>query len=199
MTTSPTHAPADIPTALIFGDFNCPFSAVASSRAARIERLGIGVVDWHAVEHAPTIAAAGAPVRGELAEDLGRELVQIRDLLTPSEVDLLRLPSVLPNTRSATSAYAAVLPDRRSAVRERLFAACWRHETDLSDEVVIDELAGPARDDDQAARWRASWQSLPQQLVPVMVLPDGYVSRGLGALARLAEALDGANVRICGR
>lgn len=198
MTTCPTRTTTDFPTVLIFGDFNCPFSAIASARAERIEHLGIGVVDWHAVEHAPAIAPAGEPVCCQVADDLGRELDQIRDLLTPSEPDLLRVPSVLPNTRAATSAYAATPPDQRSAVRQRLFAACWMDDTALSDEAVIDELVGTARDDDQVARWRASWQSLPQQLVPVMVLPDGYVSRGLGALARLAEAIDGTSARIHG-
>ena len=64
---------------------------------------------------------------------------------------------------------------------------------------MIDQLVGTDRDDHLAAQWRTAWQSLPQRLVPVMVLPDGYVSRGLGALARLAEAIDGASDRLRGR
>lgn len=199
MTRSPTHPLDEPPKIAIFGDFNCPFSAIASARAVRLQDLGIGVIDWHAVEHAPTIPADGEPVRGQVAEDLERELEQIRSLLQPREADELRLPSILPNTHHATSAYAATPPEARPALRQRLFAACWASDTDLSDEAVIDQLVGTDRDDHLAAQWRTAWQSLPQRLVPVMVLPDGYVSRGLGALARLAEAIDGASDRLRGR
>lgn len=199
MTTTPSSTLVEPPTVAIFGDFNCPFSAVASARTARIQELGIAVIDWHAVEHAPAIPAIGEAVRGQVADDLGHELEQIRGMLTPSETGLLRLPSRLPNTHHATSAYAATPDEQRLTVRRRLFAACWTDDADLSDEAVIDQLVGPARDDHLAAQWRAAWQSLPQQLVPVMVLPDGYVSRGLGALARLAEAIGGANDPLRGR
>ena len=40
-------------------------------------------------------------------------------------------------------------------------------------------------------RWRAAWQAATEPIVPVLVLADGYVSRGLGALARLAKLLEG--------
>ncbi len=196
MTTAPPHPLDEPPTIAIFGDFNCPFSAIASARAMRIQLLGIGVIGWHAVEHDPTIPAAGAPVRGQMADDLQRELEQIHRLLTPGDSVQLRLPSRLPNTHHATSAYAATPPDQRSTVRRRLFAACWTEDMNLSDNAVIDRVVGIDRDDHLAAQWRTEWQSLPQQLVPVMVLPDGYVSRGLGALARLAEAIDGAKDRL---
>ena len=47
--------------------------------------------------------------------------------------------------------------------------------------------ADPAR----AGQWRAAWQAATEPIVPVLVLADGYVSRGLGALARLAKLLEG--------
>jgi hypothetical protein len=37
-----------------------------------------------------------------------------------------------------------------------------------------------------AAGWREEWLGLGRPVVPMLVLPDGYVSRGLGALSRLA-------------
>ena len=42
-------------------------------------------------------------------------------------------------------------------------------------------------DESTAAEWQDEWLALPRPIVPVMVIPDGYVSRGLGALARLAQ------------
>src|SRR5438309_11493539 len=47
---------------VIYGDFNCPFSALASDRAARLEATGRVVVEWRAVEHDPSIPAEGRPV-----------------------------------------------------------------------------------------------------------------------------------------
>ena len=43
------------------------------------------------------------------------------------------------------------------------------------------------RDDDVARRWQDEFEALPRPITPTLVLPDGSVSRGLGALARLAE------------
>ncbi len=52
---------------VIDGDFNCLFSALASSRAAHLGRTGAARVEWRAVEHDPDIPLRGEPVRGALA------------------------------------------------------------------------------------------------------------------------------------
>ena len=36
---------------VVYGDFNCPFSALASARVEYLERHGFAAVDWRAVEH----------------------------------------------------------------------------------------------------------------------------------------------------
>lgn len=69
---------------IVYGDFNCPFSALASARVSRLERIGAVRVDWRAVEHAPNLPPAGIEVAGELASELQRELEQIRGLLSHS-------------------------------------------------------------------------------------------------------------------
>lgn len=43
------------------------------------------------------------------------------------------------------------------------------------------------RDEPTVRRWQDEWAALPKPIVPVMVRPDGYVSRGLGALTRVAR------------
>ena len=40
------------PKLIVYGDFNCPFSALASARVGYLERHGFADVDWRAVEHA---------------------------------------------------------------------------------------------------------------------------------------------------
>lgn len=66
---------------VIYGDFNCPFSALASDRAARLEGTGRVIVEWRAVEHDPSIPAEGRPVDRAVRAGLEREIGMIRDQL----------------------------------------------------------------------------------------------------------------------
>ena len=172
---------------IVYGDFNCPFSALASARVSRLERIGAVRVDWRAVEHAPDLPPAGIALAGELASEIERELEQIRGLLSVDEPDRLTLPARQPNTRLATAAFAATPIADRPAVRDRLFAAHWSEGADLTEEATLARLGATTIDTATAARWREEWENLTDPIVPVMVLPDGYVSRGLGALARLTK------------
>ena len=72
-------------------------------------------------------------------------------------------------------------------MRKELFAAYWTRGEDLSQPEVIERLSANERDDNMAARWRSEWLVLAKPIVPVMILPDGYTSRGLGALTRLSQ------------
>ena len=172
---------------VVYGDFSCPFSALASSSAAELERRGVAEVDWRGVEHDTTIAATGEDIDPQRREDFERELAEVRILLTAGELDRLRLPRNRANTRMATETYAAAPPDARPALRERFFSAYWLDGLDLNDSRLVEAIGGDRRDGPTVRRWRDEWSALPQPIVPVMVLPDGYVSRGLGALARLAR------------
>ena len=50
---------------IVYGDFNCPYSYLASQRADLLSRAGI-VVDWRAVEH-----DRGLPVTGSRPDATG--------------------------------------------------------------------------------------------------------------------------------
>ena len=174
----------------IYGDFNCPFCALASARAARLQQLGLATVDWRAVEHAPDIPVDGNAVAGDLNAELLDELDRIRDLLGPTERLDLRLPAVQPNTHLATTGFAGSPTSTRSELRTSIFEAFWRDGLDIGSQSILNSLGAPASDEDLAQRWREEWLGLTKPIVPVMVLPDRYVSRGLGALARLATFTD---------
>jgi len=173
---------------IIYGDFNCPFSALASARAEELELRGRVEIDWRAVEHDVAIPSAGEDLTDAVQEAFERELAQIRDLLVEGEVDRLRMPGRRINTRLATAAYAAIAESFRPVFREQLFVAYWTRGEGLTGE-VLERFGGGRRDESTAARWRAEWLALPKPIVPMMVLPNGWVSRGLGSLARLAEML----------
>lgn len=174
------------PELIVYGDFNCPFSRLASARIVTLEEQGKATGDWRAVEHDRSIPAGGLAVTGEVDEELRRELEQVHGMLAQGERDPLRLPSVRVNTRRAIETYAGADEDSRSALRERIFAAYWEENRDIGDADTLLDLGAGGANQAVAARWRDEWLELPR-IVPVMVMPDGYVSRGLGALARLAR------------
>lgn len=194
MTGVSPAADGEVPDVVIFGDFNCPFSALASARASELERRGAAYVNWRLVEHDPTIAPGGELALGDVGQEIRGELEIIRGLLGADEPDLLRAPSRRVNTARAVEAYAAAGTGsglEAARLRERLFTAYWHHGRDISDPGVLQDLGAMGANKVLADRWRGEWQSLDQPIVPTMVLPDGYVSRGLGALARLLDACRG--------
>jgi hypothetical protein len=175
---------------VIYGDFNCPFSALASSRADRLERAGTATVDWRAVEHDPDVPPAGIRVVDDVAVEIDREVDQVRELVVADEQFELHRPAVRSNTHAAVDAYAATEPSRRSALRAELFDACWRRGEALDERLLVGlGSASSPTTSELVATWRDEWLATGRPIVPLMVLPDGYVSRGLGALARLADLL----------
>ena len=192
------------PTVVVYGDFNCPFSGLANARASRLAAAGGVQVDWRCVEHDPSIGPCESPLTEQQRAGFEAELAQIRDMLTADELDRFRVPSRRLNTRDLNVLYASTPPDRRQPLRTALFDAIWRDDLDLTDDAVVRDIVDPivseARPDraarsgastDTAARivatWQQEWSELPRPIVPMMILPQGDVSRGLGALARLAS------------
>jgi predicted DsbA family dithiol-disulfide isomerase len=174
---------------VVFGDFNCPYSCLASARVDALVAQGRAEVDWRAVEHDLAIPTPSEPVEGELAAMLDEEVAEVRGLLGPGERFPIERPPVHPNSGPAVAAFAAAPPNEADELRARLFAALWFEGRDTGEAEVIRALGGE-RDvtgDERASVWREEWLGLERRLVPMLVLPDGYVSRGLGALARLAD------------
>ena len=173
---------------VIYGDFNCPYSCLASARAKALAERGIAAVEWRAVEHDQSIPAPSEPVDGDLAEMLDREVAEVRSLLGTGEAFPMRRPPIRPNSAAAVAAFAAAPRERSSEVRQRLFGALWFDGRDIGDRAVLDDLGANAElDAPRVAMWREGWLALERRVVPMLVLPDGYVSRGLGALRRLAD------------
>jgi hypothetical protein len=181
---------------IIYGDFNCPFSALASVRA---DVLAAGFeIDWRAVQHDPAIPVAGESVEGEVAAGLVEEVAKIADL-SDGDVRLhLAVPPVRSNTAAACAAFAAAGGDR-DQVRRRLFAAVWAEGSNLGDPAELRRLGAAGRDAVTANRWQHEFRALPRPITPTLMLPNGYVSRGLGALTRLADFAESASVSPPGR
>jgi predicted DsbA family dithiol-disulfide isomerase len=173
-------------TLTIYGDFNCPFSALASARADVLLARRSHQIEWRAIQHDMKIPAAGERVDGDTAVALAAEVATILEL---SEHDLslqLLVPPIRSNTALASSAFAAAGNDA-DRLRRRLFAAVWAEGSNLGDPAELRRLEADGRDVTVARRWQDEFDALPRPITPSLVLPDGHVSRGLGALARLAD------------
>jgi predicted DsbA family dithiol-disulfide isomerase len=172
-------------TLTIYGDFNCPFSALASARADVLLALG-QLIEWRAIQHDTTIPPAGELVEGDTAAALATEVATILEL---SDQDLrlhLVVPPIRSNTAMASAAFAAAGEDA-DRLRGRLFAAVWAEGRNLGNPAELRRVGADARAAVVARRWQEEFEALPRPITPTVVLPDGYVSRGLGALARLAD------------
>jgi predicted DsbA family dithiol-disulfide isomerase len=182
---------------VVYGSFNCPYSLLANRRVDRLIGLGVVDVEWRAVVHDPDIPLQGEPVIGEVAALLDREFAEIRDLLRSGETYEVRMPIVQPNTTLAVAGFSATTSNTVNRLRVKLFDALWVQGFDISDAYVLRELGIPTPPPSAIEeQWRNEWLGFDRPLVPLLVLPDGTVSRGLGALKRLADfALDGAPVQ----
>lgn len=174
---------------VIYGDFTCPFSALASERAARLEATGRAAIDWRAVAHDPTIPSVGSPVDADRRRELWREIEVVGQQLEVGESLSLEPPAALINPVAVNRRYAALGPRERPAARRRLFRAYWSADADMTDPAITTDLPPATKGDDLADRWQSEWSGFDRPIVPAMVLPEGRLSRGLGALARLADLL----------
>jgi 2-hydroxychromene-2-carboxylate isomerase len=174
---------------IVYGDFNCPYSCLASARVDALQRSGVDV-EWRAVEHDPSVPVPSEPAVGEAAAMLDREVAEVSGLVREGERFPIRRPPVRANSAAAVAAFAALVDDHaRQRFRRAVFEALWFDGRDIGDPAVLAELgaASEANAGGRAAAWQREWLAVDRRVVPLLVLPDGYVSRGLGALQRLAD------------
>jgi len=182
---------------VVYGSFNCPYSLLASMRVDHLGELGVADVEWRAVVHDPDIPIQGEPVLGELAALFDREIEEIRGLLRGEETYEATPPHVQPNTTLAVAGFSVMTGDGADRLRARFFDALWVRHLDIGDAHVLRGLDCPAPPlAPVAEQWCSEWLGLDRPVVPMLVLPSGTVSRGLGALKRLADfGLDGATTQ----
>ncbi len=127
-------------TVIVYGDFNCPYSYVASQRADLLSRMGTAV-DWRAVEHDRGLAVTGGnPDQHRAAWD--RELTEVASLALPGEHVPGAPPRLVSNTKAAVTAYAEAVSDGvADELRRRLFQAIWMRGLHLSSAREVGRIA----------------------------------------------------------
>lgn len=175
---------------VVYVDFNCPYSALASARGDELVRRGRAEIEWKAVQHEPDIPSEGQPATGDVRADLERDVEETLGQLRAGESFALTIPPVRPNTSKAIEIFAGLAGDEADEMRRRLFDAVWKRGENVGEEDVLESLGASGTSSTRAAAWQQEWLGTEKHIVPMLVLPDGYVSRGLGALGRLAKFVD---------
>jgi predicted DsbA family dithiol-disulfide isomerase len=168
---------------IVYGDFNCPYSALASRRVDELLRNGAAEIEWRAVEHEPEIALEGRPVDGDFRRKLEGEIAEIAGLLRPDEDFVPVLPEVYPNTHDASQVFSTWEDEAAHFYRRQAFDAVWRGGRNISDVSVLGE-AGVGQREPRADTWQREWESIERRVVPLLV--DGNeIVYGTDALKRL--------------
>lgn len=183
--STPDHD--DVPKVVIYGDFNCPFSWLAHRRARHQQEQCRLRFDWRPIEHDAEIPLSGVPVSQSRRGQFEQELSQIREILVDGERNVLRVPTRRTNTRRINSLFASAPKTERADLARSVFDAYWVDDIDVNSEEFIEGLGlvAIAAGVSLAAQWQREWQSFDRRIVPMMQLPDGKLSRGLGVLTRL--------------
>jgi DSBA-like thioredoxin domain-containing protein len=95
---------------IVYGDFNCPYSYLASQRVDAAVRAGRAEVEWRAVEHDPRLALTGTRTSSDL-ERWGRELAEVVGLAGWDEQVPGAPPALVSNTGAAVAACAEAVTD----------------------------------------------------------------------------------------
>ena len=125
---------------VVYGDFNCPYSYLASQRVDAVVRAGQAEVEWRAVEHDPRLALTGTP--SSLApERWRRELADVAGLAGQDEQVPGAVPALISNTGAAVAACAEAVADGvQDELRRSLFAEIWLRHRHISGSPEIRQL-----------------------------------------------------------
>jgi hypothetical protein len=124
----------------VYGDFNCPYSYLASQRVDAVVRAGQAEVEWRAVEHDPRLALTGTPSSLD-PERWKRELAEVADLADQDEQAPGAAPALISNTGAAVAACAEAVTDGvQDELRRSLFAEIWARQRHLSSPYEIRQL-----------------------------------------------------------
>jgi DSBA-like thioredoxin domain len=125
---------------IVYGDFNCPYSYLASQRVDSLARLGIAEVDWRAVEHDPGLPHFGRPADAD-SERWAAELADVAGRALPGEDVPGSPPAMVSNTAAAVAAYAEAVSDGvQDELRRSLFQAIWAEGRHISSATEVKRL-----------------------------------------------------------
>jgi hypothetical protein len=145
-TRASTLSAAPVSGSVLYADVTCPACYLASLRTDLLAAAGLDTPQWRLVEHRPSIWLTPVTPDAETQAGRERELAAVLATVRPGEPiaqEALprRVPSRLPNTGPAVTAYAeAVNAGVGDVVRRLLFSAYWLDGLDLGNSGVLRAL-----------------------------------------------------------
>jgi hypothetical protein len=125
---------------IVYGDFNCPYSYLASQRVDAVVRAGRADVEWRAVEHDRRLALTGTRSSSD-PERWERELAEVAALAGPDEQAPGAAPALVSNTGAAVAACAEAVTDGvQDELRRSLFTEIWMRRRHLSGPYEVRQL-----------------------------------------------------------
>lgn len=200
---------------IIYADFARPHCYLASLRVDALRAAGVEV-DWRAVEVHPRTPIAGAHLDAAELDRLATLFAELTGMLLPGEKLPWAMPTLIPKTEAAVSAYAeACGAGVADDVRRLLFTMYWEEGVDIGNPNELrtplagpilrgSSTADPLRESGYAVSvnrgpittgaynrifgWRTDWLQLDSQLLPALV--DGAVTLiGADVVRRLGKEI----------
>lgn len=167
---------------VVFGDFACGLSYLASERVDHLVEHGIDVT-WLAVHRRIGAGRGDLPI----PSDITFEITAVQSWLGEGEALPMQPPSTRPDTSLAVAVLSAFSGRAAHRLRRRLFEAYWVDGRDIGSRRVVEELAGRPvpRFGLRAKRWRRNWVGLGCPDLPATILEDGTLLRGGEAVDEL--------------
>lgn len=198
-----------------YGDFNCPWSYLASRRATMLAAEGVEV-EWRGVEHEPWQPRRMMDSSLRFTA-LREEIERVRAVLLPGEELPFSPSGFVPYTKASISGYAeAYGAGVGAAVGRALFEAFWQRGVDLGDAKVVRRLladaivSGSSRSELLSdwgyavdvtggpvtstawrliEQWREQWRGTGKEVVPILVVDGAAPVFGVEAVTWLGDEL----------
>ena len=149
---------------IVYGDFNCPYSYLASQRADQLIQGAMARVEWRAVEHDRALAVTGTRAEADSAV-WEHELAEVAALALPGEDVPAAPPPMVSSTGAAVAAYAEAFADGIAGdLRRRLFRAIWVERRHISSAYEVRRLVTRLMWPPEDIRDRLASQDIPSRL-----------------------------------
>ena len=163
---------------VLYSDFNCPFCYAMHERLHEMSLLNR--CEWRGVQHASHLSKPMARWSGTLGAELTHEVTLVQRLAPGL---MIAVPPGKPNTRRAIELAASLLRQdvgRGMEFVRQAYRAFWCEGRDMSDLLVLKQLAGEPAVDGEAEEsrsivqeWETAWHATGQAGVPLIVSPSG--------------------------
>ena len=180
---------------IVYADLNCPYCYALNEHLVQLGKAD--AVDWRPIEHAPDLQAAS------FADSDKQELLhEVTDAQSRASNITLKLPTIRPNSRTASALLAKIKldhPEKEAEFRTAVYRALWHNDEDFSTPKVLNALLisvglpNVLADDDAKSnllKWHREWELGDfARNIPSLESSQGFKMLGFPPLKQLKTFL----------